>query len=155
MYIANNTNTLVQSLCGMLLARPWWRELRKMLKSLFQFFTIQPEKTEPEEDHFHEWQLVSKTYAKPIPPGMEVHNDQHLMEKALFGFTTCLWECGVCHKHKLDELMGTDEDSLEAYLERAGTVGPQYIKREDGDFVLAKVQPTPSQQRMINGIPLK
>lgn len=110
-------------------------------------------------DHTHEWELTSKTYAAPrkdIKEFPEAKFEKTLYEKVLFGVTTLLWECSVCHKFRREEVLGTDENQLDEVLANAETLGPQYLERASGMYIVAKWQAAVQQPAPpVQNIPLR
>lgn len=96
--------------------------------------------------HIHSWQLVAKTYASPRTGVHGSGNiDERVVEKALLGVTTLLWEC-ECGETKKEEMLGTDEDKLEEIIDKAGKMGPQQIVRGEDIYVVAKWTPPSSRE---------
>jgi hypothetical protein len=89
-------------------------------------------------DHIHEWDLTSKTYAAPRKDITGI--PQSLLEKAVLGVTTFLWQCIRCLELRKEEVLGTDEPQIEGVLENADKLGPQFLERESGIYVVAKWQ---------------
>ena len=109
-------------------------------------YTPQPPK---EEAHQHEWQPISKTYAAPrraLIEGLE----GEVLEHALFGVTTILWECVICKQLRKAYSLGSDKSELDELLDKTETYGPQYIQRDGVTYVLSRYQV--QQQPMV---PLK
>jgi hypothetical protein len=105
-------------------------------------------------DHTHEWDLTSKTYAAPRSDIQGT--PETLLEKAFFGVTTLLWECAVCQSFRREEVLGTDESQLEVVLANAEKLGPQYLERESGIFIVAKWQaPAVAPPQQGQNIPLR
>lgn len=107
-------------------------------------------------DHTHEWTLTSKTYAAPRKEVQGLGLSEALIEKAMFGVTTLLWECSVCQQLRKEEALGTDEQQLEVVLDNAARLGPQYLERESGMYIVAKWQaPVQSSQAQPEYIPVR
>ena len=86
----------------------------------------------------HDWQLVAKSYAPPIKDTTNI-SDPKLMEKALFGVTTLLWQCTITGQTKIEEMIGSDENHLHDILERAEKFGMQYVPYNGKKFAIALV----------------
>ena len=59
--------------------------------------------------HKHDWKVVAKTYtgnAREI--GLA---KAPFAERILFGVTTILWECGVCHEIRREEMLGKERNN--------------------------------------------
>lgn len=60
--------------------------------------------------HKHKWKIIDKTYAEPVGThgsysfGPVVSKE--LLQRTLFGLTTVLWECEICHKLRREEMLG-------------------------------------------------
>lgn len=119
------------------------------------FFSFNTEETPNTTDgHVHAWELISKTYAAPQTTIQGI--PQTLVEKALFGVTVLLWECNVCHELRKEEVLGTDENQLDTVLANAELLGPQYLERATGMFIVAKWQVSAAQpQQQAQNIPLR
>lgn len=58
--------------------------------------------------HKHKWVKIKETYAEP---GEEVRGrgmSQDFIKSLMFGLTTILWECEICHKIRKEEMLGRD-----------------------------------------------
>ena len=111
----------------------------------------------PKPSHTHEWEVVSKTYAPPAK-NISVNNsqvDKDTVEKTLFGITTILWQCLVCKDFRKEEMLGSDENTLEEMITKAEEYGPQFIERDGGKvYVIAKYQ-TPVANASGGNIPIR
>lgn len=96
---------------------------------------IQPDTNFPQPQavgplpHTHEWVALSKTYAPPrrsLIQGLEGEVLQH----ALFGVTTILWECGICKELRKAYSLGSDKSELDELLDKTDLYGPQYLQRD-------------------------
>ena len=120
---------------------------------MFNLFQKTPEEYSSEP---HDWELISKTYA---PPRKDLTNvPSEYAEKAMFGVTTLLWQCKIKGETKKEEVLGTDENQLEEMLANATALGPQYLERPEGMYVIARWQTpqgAPQQQQEAPLIPLR
>lgn len=126
--------------------------LKKLFKSSKdQEFTI-PSMVPPvpPETHTHQFEIIMKTYAPPNPR-VDVKNSESLSQEVLFGITTLLFKCLICSELKQEKVLGTDEQPLDAVLNKADLYGPQYIQKENVTYVVAKYQPPAPQ----TNIPLR
>jgi len=91
----------------------------------------------------HDWKMFAKNYAPPRPDAMKLEGvDAKILERALLGVTTYLWECKVCSLVRKEETLGSDENQLQELCEKAAKYGIQYIEIDGVNFGIAKV---PSQ----------
>lgn len=106
------------------------------------------------DEHQHEWKFIAKTYGAPRSSVGE--NGQQVLERALFGITTFLWECVMCKNLRKEELLGSEGSQLEDMLVKAEQFGPQYVQRDRTTFIIAKYSVQQQQQSTQPGyIPLK
>lgn len=101
--------------------------------------------------HTHEWEFTTKTYASPQKDVLKEKIPESLIEKAALGVTTLLWECITCHNLRKEEVLGSDGNQLEEVLGNVEKLGPQFLEREGGVFVVAKWQqpePPPAPQHI-------
>ena len=103
--------------------------------------------------HQHIWKIIGKAYAPPT--NLSFSNGQmqippQTFEKAMFGVTTLLWECG-CGETKKEELLGSDEDLLESLIDKADKIGPQFVERRGKSYIVSEWKPQPNASM----IPLK
>lgn len=96
--------------------------------------------------HIHNWEIISKTYSGPRKLVGGANLSEEAIQKFSFGVTTLLWECASCREMKKEELLGTDENPLETYMDSARDVGPQVINRDDEQYILMYYPPTQLQQ---------
>jgi len=105
---------------------------------------IEPVKIE-EPRHMHTWVLTAQTYAPPSTINLSGGNmdikDPKTFEKLAFGVTTLLWECEKCTETKKEEMLGSDEETLEELVKKVRLTGPQYIERGGETFVFNKWTP--------------
>lgn len=119
--------------------------MNKITKYFNDFFkapeegTIEMDKT----NCTHQWELTAKTYAPPVRPITNVLQDLKILEKALFGVTTCVWQCAKCGDIRKEEMMGTDESQLLDILEKVDRAGgqAQYIKENNKVYVVMEWVP--------------
>lgn len=100
---------------------------------------------EPEDEHTHQWQAIAKTYAPPrrqLIEGLEGDVLQH----ALFGVTTVLWECAVCKQLRKAYALGSETPQLDELLDKTELYGTQYFQREGVTYVLQKYVPVQPAQ---------
>ena len=120
------------------------------MKNLLNFFRNEPkvmpeakiEDRPPKPIHTHEWDLISKTYAPPVKNITLNQNgvEKDIMEKTLFGVTVILWQCLVCKDLRKEEMLGSDENTLDELIVKSEEYGPQFIEREGKIYVVAKYQ---------------
>ncbi len=104
--------------------------------------------------HQHLWKVVGKTYAPAANINIASGNmsiPEKVLEKAIFGVTTLLWEC-ICGETKREELLGSDEDLLESLVNKSDKIGPQFIERLGKTFIISEWK---TQQQNPNMVPLK
>ena len=120
------------------------------MKNLLNFFRNEPkvipeakiEDRPPKPIHVHEWDLISKTYASPVR-NMQLNQigDKDLLQQTLFGLTVILWQCLVCKELRKEEMLGSDENTLDELIVKSEEYGPQFVEREGGKvYVIAKYQ---------------
>lgn len=131
-------NTIVQNALGTLYA-----SLCQKLK-IMGIFDRQPSLEEQQLvlPCTHDWVLISKTYAPPVKGLQTTIEDIKVLEKALFGLTTYLWECRVCSAIRKEEALGSDENQLDELVDKVEKLGMQYIKEGDNTYAIAKVPPS-------------
>lgn len=95
--------------------------------------------------HIHDWELISKTYAAPRKQFESSNLNQETIQKFSFGVTSFLWECSLCREMKKEELLGTDENPLETYMNSARDIGPQVLNRDEEQYILMHYIPTSAQ----------
>ena len=118
------------------------------MKNLLNFFRNEPkvipeakiEDRPPKPIHVHEWDLISKTYAPPAKNSQVNVADKETIEKTLFGVTVILWQCLVCKDLRKEEMLGSDENTLDELIVKSEEYGPQFIEREGKTYVVAKYQ---------------
>lgn len=95
------------------------------------------------DSHTHTWDLVAKTYARPVKGLSQPVDDIKFLEKALFGVTTCTWQCPDCGETKTQEMLGTDENQLADVIDKVDKAGgqAQYIKENDKTYVIMEWVP--------------
>jgi hypothetical protein len=119
--------------------------MTKKMSNFFQGFSKKEEPTAlPEEPCEHIWKLTIKTFAPPIKNLQAKIEDSKLMEKAMFGVTTYLWECQSCGETKKEEVLGSDENQLAELLEKVDKFGMQYIREGTEVYAIAKWVPETS-----------
>lgn len=98
----------------------------------------------PKTDHIHNWDLVSRTYAPPRKDVASFVGDKtHILslEKLFFGVTSLMWRCTICHEFHKEELLGSDEETLDELIEKAEVYGPQFIIQGDKTYALTRYVP--------------
>lgn len=87
----------------------------------------------------HDWQLVARSYAPParqIPPQV---TDRDILDRAMFGVTTLLWQDMITGQTKKEEMLGSDENQLYDILEKVNKYGLQHIDYSGKKFAIAEV----------------
>jgi hypothetical protein len=67
-----------------------------------------------------------------------------VLEKALFGTTSYMWECNVCGDIRKQEMLGSDENQLNELLDKVEKFGMQYVKENGNVYAIAKWVPETS-----------
>ena len=116
----------------------------KFLK-IFQSNSSIPSAVNLKPEHNHQWEVISKTFGPPRKDVSVTGIGQPSLEKALFGVTTILWKCLGCPELKKEELLGSDESTLDELIAKAEEYGPQYIMQGDQAYVVAKYIPQVQQ----------
>lgn len=94
-----------------------------------------------EETCVHQWEMTTRTYAPPTP-SLPTITDSHVLEKALFGVTSYMWECHTCGGLRTQEMLGSDEPTpLAKIIENVEREGMQYIKENGQVYAIAKWVP--------------
>lgn len=107
--------------------------MEKILNKLGSFPSVPP------IPHEHSWDLVAKTFARPRRDLSNLSAlPSELVEKALFGVTTLLWECKACQQLRREELLGSDEATLDEVMDKASELGPQLLERGSETFAVSK-----------------
>lgn len=131
MHTPKLTAITVQNLLGTQFVRSLIEAIMKALNNLFKQEEEIPECT-------HSWVLFAKNYAPPrkeIPEGI----GDTLIEKALLGVTTYLWQCVLCSSVRRQESLGSDGNHLNELLEKADKIGIQYVEQDNKTFAIARV----------------
>lgn len=92
----------------------------------------------------HDWELVSRTYSQPRRDAAALSQlglDNDVLQKALSGVTTYLWQCRNTGELRTEELLGTDKDELEELVEKVDRGGMQYIRMNGNVYAIAKWVP--------------
>lgn len=86
------------------------------------------------------WDLVAKTYAPPIRVTNQKIEDSKILEKALFGVTTCVWQCRETGEIYSQEVLGSDKDRYIELIEKVNQAGGalQYIKENGKTYAIAE-----------------
>ncbi len=106
------------------------------------------------EEHvcLHDWELATRTYAPPTTSLPTTTTDPHVLEKALFGLTSYMWECHSCGSLRTQEMLGSDEQTpLHKIIENVEREGMQYIRENGQVYAIAKWVP----QTSTNLVPVK
>ena len=85
----------------------------------------------------HEWKIISKTYASPTKGG-QLPDDVSVLQKAILGVTSYLWQCKICSDVKTQEMLGSDTNQLAEICEKVDTFGPQYIEEAGKNYVISR-----------------
>lgn len=101
--------------------------------------------SEPEENNevVHDWELITQTYAPPVRINPEIQLTPDVIEKAMFGFTTFLWQCNNTRDIRTQVLVGkivSDDDDNSTIFEQAIAHGPQSYKYK-GRTIIVGVAP--------------
>jgi len=106
--------------------------------------------------HQHNWQLVSKTISEPrnLPSPFPPNLSKAFLDKAIFGFTTYIWECEGCGEIKIKECLGVEITTLEDVLDRVDIYGNQPIVKGEKEYVVI-LKPSNSQPNVLNKIPIR
>ena len=95
------------------------------------------------EDEFagarHEWTLVGRSYAAPVRNIPQQLTDIPTLERAMFGVTTLVFLDSLTGTIRKEQLIGSDENQLPSYLEKAENYGIQYIPYNGKKFAIALV----------------
>ena len=89
----------------------------------------------------HDWEITARTYAPPVKNLQTVIQDLKLLEKVVFGVTTCIWVCKLCGQMRKEEMLGTDENQWLDIVERVEKFGMQYIKENGKVYGVAQWVP--------------
>ncbi len=98
--------------------------------------TVLPERTEPQ--HMHSWVVVTRTYAPPVKVNANTVTGS---DKSMFGVTTILWECATCGETRKEEMLGSEQSTLDELIDKVRKTGPQYIEDGGETFVFNKWTP--------------
>jgi len=80
----------------------------------------------------HDWELISRSYSQPRKDaaalaGLNLAPD--VLQKALSGVTTYLWQCKNTGELRKEEILGSDKDELEELVEKVDRGnGIEYIR---------------------------
>lgn len=95
-----------------------------------------PKKSKPKKECPHEWTVVTKTYAPPTKGPLPA--DVSVMEKAIMGVTSYMWQCPVCNALKTTEMLGSDTTQLSEVCDKVEILGPQYIQMNGMTYVISR-----------------
>jgi len=56
----------------------------------------------------HQWKEIARTYAEPYLGDIKGWISNGTFERHMFGLTTILWECQICHKIRKEEMLGKE-----------------------------------------------
>jgi hypothetical protein len=103
-----------------------------------------PEPPQPEPTHVHDWREKTVSYA---PPRRDIPADfLHLtnIEYVLYGATTIIYECVICHIFNTVTMLGTTKPQLDELVDKIEAYGPQYFQRNNITYILQRyvAQPT-------------
>jgi len=96
----------------------------------------------------HDWEIRARTYAPPVKNLQTIIQDLKLLEKVVFGVTTCVWVCKVCGEIRKEEMLGTDENQWLEIVEKVEKFGMQYIKENEQVYGVAKWVPPLIEERI-------
>jgi hypothetical protein len=92
----------------------------------------------------HDWALISRSYSAPRKDAAALaalNLPTDVLQKALTGVTTYLWQCKNTGELRKEELLGTDKDELEELVEKVDRGGMQYIRLNGNVYAIAKWAP--------------
>jgi len=105
----------------------------------------------------HDWELISRTYASPRKDAAALASlnlDTTVLQKALTGVTTYLWQCKNTGDIRKEELLGTDKDELQELVEKVDRGnGIEYIRFNESVYAITKWVPPKSGQPPV--VPVK
>lgn len=104
----------------------------------------------------HDWEMISRTYSPPRRDAQALaalNLDADVLQKALTGVTTYLWQCKNTGEIRTEELLGSDKDELEELVEKVDRGGMQYIRMNNNVYAIAKW--VPPQDGSEPRVPLK
>jgi len=126
---------------------------------MFEMKNLLANRKEPEDtlelepsSHDHEWKLTSRTYAPPRRDSI-TELPESVIELAMFGLTTYLWECVICKETKQEKMLGSDTPQLDELLDKTEIYGPQYVQREGKTYIITRYINEAKQD--ISTIPLR
>lgn len=57
----------------------------------------------------HDWKIIAKTWAEPIPTGSKISGvSDATYGRLILGQTTIVWECQNCHNLRREEMLGKE-----------------------------------------------
>ena len=102
---------------------------------------VEPKPAEPQ--HEHTWTLVAQTFAPPVSISSNL-TDSYFLEKAAFGVTTLLWDCDKCSLTKKEEMLGSENETMEELIKKVKMTGPQFVERDGETYVFNRWVPASS-----------
>lgn len=98
----------------------------------------------------HDWELISRTYSPPrrdaqVLATLNLNTD--VLQQALTGVTTYLWQCKNTGEIKTQVLLGSDKDELQDLVDKVERGGMQYIRMNDNVYAITKWVPPQQQQQ--------
>lgn len=120
---------------------------RKILMNLFK-----QKKTIRDLPVEHDWELISRTYSPPRKDAAALSQlglKDDVLQKALSGVTTYLWQCKNTGELRTEELLGSDKDELEELVEKVDRGGMQYIRMNGNVYAIAKWVPPQDKEPVV------
>lgn len=94
----------------------------------------------------HQWKLVSRSFSPPrkdIEAISKLNLPAAVLEKAVCGVTTYLWQCETTGILRKEEMLGNDQDELAELVDKIEKSGMQYIRMNGSTYAITKwVPPT-------------
>ncbi len=104
----------------------------------------------------HDWEMISSTYSPPrrdITSIASLNLKEDVLQKALTGVTTYLWQCQRTGELRSEELLGSDKDELSELADKVErTGGIVYVRINGETYAIAKWVPP---QEASETIPIK
>jgi hypothetical protein len=95
------------------------------------------------------WKLISRSYSPPRKDAEALAKlglTPTVLEKAMCGVTTYLWQDEVTGILRKEEMLGNDQDELAELVDKVEKSGMQYIRMNGNAYAIAKWVPPVTPQ---------
>lgn len=92
----------------------------------------------------HDWVLQAKNFSPPrkdIEALSKLNLPAAVLEKAVCGVTTYMWQCAITGELRKQEILGSDSDELAELVDKVDKGGMQYIRMNGNTYAIAQWAP--------------